>query len=523
MKKIIIAMMAAVSLLNFSGCDSFDMEPVSSISDANYWKSPDQFKAFNIGLHGLLRSQSSYNIFVLGEPRSDIYGDQPFGGEATQGVERFSYNTINAEFTGISNFANFYTTLNQINLMIRRTNETDLLGEAEKNYYLGQAYGLRAYIYFHLLRSWGDVIITTEPTLGSELDISHLDKAASPASEVMDLIKKDIDASEKAFGGDYSYKQGKCYWSKPATLMLKGEVYLWSGRQMGGGTGDYTVAKTALQDLQQNGNLKLQEKFTDVFSFNNKENSEMIFALHSGKEDDFMMWRDYNWRNNMVPQREYMAGYCDETGTPFIEIPGYNLQGLMRYQVKKDHYLKSFREGDTRLKGTLKAVYKKHEDGTLEYIAPIQYKFQGTTLEGSNERSWYDDYPIYRYADALLLLAEAKALLGEDPSTEINAVRERAYGSEYFNAHKNEVAYPNDKGSFYNDNPFEAGDENVMEAILKERLREFFFEGKRWYDLRRFGKDYVLKYTTAQESRLLWPINEGALTNNPALKQTPGY
>ena len=79
----------------------------------------------------------------------------------------------------------------------------------------------------------------------------------------------------------------------------------------------------------------------------------------------------------------------------------------MRYQVKKDHYLKSFREGDTRLKGTLKAVYKKHEDGTLEYIAPIQYKFQGTTLEGSNERSWYDDYPIYRYADALLLLAEA--------------------------------------------------------------------------------------------------------------------
>mgnify|MGYP003374485244 CR=1 FL=1 len=68
MKKIIIAMMAAVSLLNFSGCDSLDMEPVSSISDANYWKSPDQFKAFNIGLHGLLRSQSSYNIFVLGEP-----------------------------------------------------------------------------------------------------------------------------------------------------------------------------------------------------------------------------------------------------------------------------------------------------------------------------------------------------------------------------------------------------------------------------------------------------------------------
>ena len=200
--------------------------------------------------------------------------------------------------------------------MIRRTNETDLLGEAEKNYYLGQAYGLRAYIYFHLLRSWGDVIITTEPTLGSELD----DKAASPASEVMDLIKKDIDASEKAFGGDYSYKQGKCYWSKPATLMLKGEVYLWSGRQMGGGTGDYTVAKTALQDLQQNGNLKLQEKFTDVFSFNNKENSEMIFALHSGKEDDFMItgvtiWylNVSTWQATVTRQELHSLKYRDTT------------------------------------------------------------------------------------------------------------------------------------------------------------------------------------------------------------------
>ena len=521
MKKIFITFMVAVSLLTFNRCTSLDMEPVSSISDANYWKSSDQFKAFNTGLHSLLRLRS-YNIFVLGEPRADIYGDQPFGGEATQGVERYPYNTINAEFPGISNFGDFYETINQLNLMIRKTNETTLLDENEKNYFLGEAYGMRAYIYFHLLRSWGDVILVTEPTLGNELDISHLEKAASPASEVMDQIKKDIDASVNAFGSDYSYKYGKGYWSKSATLILKGEVYLWSGRQMGGGTGDYSTAKAALQDLQQNGNLKLQDKFTDVFAYGNKENSEIIFAFKSIK-DEFTMWKDYNWRNNMVPQREYMANYCDESGTPFMEIPGYNFHGLMRYQVKKDHYWKTFRENDSRLTGTLKAVYQKQEDGSIKYIAPFAYKFQGTTLEGSNERNWLDDYPIYRYADALLLLAEAKALLGEDPSTEINAVRERAYGSEYFNAHKNEVAYPNDKGSFYNDNPFEGGDENVMEAILKERLREFFFEGKRWYDLRRFGNQYVLKYTTAQESRLLWPINEDALTNNPALKQTPGY
>lgn len=520
MKKIILTFMAFVSLLGFTGCDSLDMEPVSSISDANYWKTPDHFKAFNTSLHSLLRLRS-YNIFTLGEPRADIYGDQPFGGEATQGVERLPYNTINAEFTGISNFADFYQTLNQVNLMIEKTEATTLLDDKLKNYYLGEAYGMRAYIYFHLLRSWGKVIISNEATSGNTLDISHLDKAASSEEEVMAQIKKDIEASEKAFGGDYSYSFGKCYWSKAATLMLKGEAYLWSGRQMGGGAADYATAKAALEDIQRNAGLSLQPDFADVFAFTNKENSEIIFAFYSGK-DEFNMWNG-SWGGNMMPQRAYIGGYCDEAGVSYDDLPGFDMYGLMRYQVKKDHYWKSFRPEDTRRLATLKAVYQKKDDGTLEYIASFPYKFQGTTLEGSNERNWLDDYPVYRYADCLLMLAEAKALLGEDPAAEINAVRERAYGTEYFNAHRNEVAYPNDKGEFYANNPFEAGDENVMEAILKERLREFFFEGKRWYDLRRFGWEYVSKYSSAQQSRLLWPINEGALTNNRALKQTDGY
>ena len=56
-----------------------------------------------------------------------------------------------------------------------------------------------------------------------------------------------------------------------------------------------------------------------------------------------------------------------------------------------------------------------------------------------------------------------------------------------------------------------------------ERMREFMFEGKRWYDLRLLGADYVTKRTSAVATRLLWPINESVLTDNPALKQTPGY
>lgn len=155
MKKIFTYLLAGLSLLSFSRCDSLDIEPTSSLAGTAYWKNPDQFTAFNTGLHALLR-EKSYNFFLLGEPRADIYGDNPIGGEASQGMERLPFNTINKENVGISNYGDMYKIINQINQMIAKTTETTILTEATQNYYLGEAYGMRAYLYFHLLRSWGE-------------------------------------------------------------------------------------------------------------------------------------------------------------------------------------------------------------------------------------------------------------------------------------------------------------------------------------------------------------------------------
>jgi len=108
------------------------------------------------------------------------------------------------------------------------------------------------------------------------------------------------------------------------------------------------------------------------------------------------------------------------------------------------------------------------------------------------------------------MLAEAKSILGEDPANEINLVRQRAYAANYQEAIH---GYPNQ--------PIDA---NINEALLKERLFEFICEGRRWYDLRRFGKEYVFKYTSAsQDFQLLWPIDKTTLTNNRSLVQNPGY
>lgn len=519
MKKLYTYLLAGLTLLLFSRCEALDLEPTSSIADSQYWKSADQFSAFNVGLHGLFR-ECSYNFFLLGEPRADMYGDTPFGGEATQGLERLPFNTLNKENVGISNYAGMYKVINQLNLMITKTNETTILPSELRQYYLGEAYGMRAYLYFHLLRSWGDVILNLTYTSGSSLDLSDLSKPVSPASEVMAQIQSDIIASETAFGDNYSFKFGRHFWSKAATLMLKGEAYLWSARQMNGGTADYITARTALEAVS-NASVALQENFARVFAYDNKNNSEIIFTVRNAK-DEYNMWNDY-YRSVMQPQQSYMINYCDRQGTSFKELPEGKINGMIRLQIKYDLFDKTFREGDTRKSASLTAVYKKEADGTIKYIAPFAAKFQGVLLEGASQLSFLDDYPIYRYADCLLMLAEVKAFLGDDPVAEINAIRQRAYGTAYFESNRSTVAYPNDKGDFYAANRYMAGDENPLEAILKERMRELMFEGKRWYDLRLMGVDYVTARTSATPSRLLWPINEGTLTDNPALDQTPGY
>ena len=77
-----------------------------------------------------------------------------------------------------------------------------------------------------MLQSWGPVVIQTDPV--SNIDIANLARPASSPDDVMKLVKADIDSSVNSFGSDYSFKNSKSFWSKPATLMLQAEVYLWT-------------------------------------------------------------------------------------------------------------------------------------------------------------------------------------------------------------------------------------------------------------------------------------------------------
>ena len=517
--------------LSMNSC--LDLEPTSELVDNNFWKNKEQFSAFNVGLQGLFR-QKGYQLIELGEMRSNIYYGAPFSGESSSGYREMYYNLINAANPVISDFAGFYTTINQINLMIDKCNETSLLSDAEKNKYLGNAYGMRAFFYLQLLKSYGKAVINTVHTEGGTLDLNNTAREESSAEEVMAQIKKDIQASEDAYNGDWAFNDSKTAWSLAATKMLKGDAYLWSGKQIETDEtkqkDDYRAAKQAYQDIIDSKDvtkLALLDNYKDVFAFSNKCNDEIIFALYNG-ENETALWNG-QYSNTLVMNQQNMGSYglYDYDADDYVWFDESDMaksSGVMRVSLNKELYdgenfaSRLFRDGDTRFLGSMREVYNSN----WAYVGVIANKFRGTMLTGKATTSFYDDQPIYRYSECLLGLAEAKVLLGEDPAEEINEVRKRAYGEEYFAAHP-EVQYPNDTDAdFYtDDNPFVGSDEDAEEAILKERCREFLFEGKRWYDIRLFNK--ATKYSVANESRLYWPIDQNALGENSKLKQTDGY
>jgi hypothetical protein len=513
MKKYIAIMMSGLwmLILTTSCRKQLDLAPISVIGDGNFWQTPDQVDAFVAGMHSFFRS-SNGNFQVLGEMRADIFATDAgsgstFTGEATQGVERLWTQNLNLDNPGVSGFGGFYSNINQINLLISKLNSTTIVTTANKNYYLGIAYGMRAFYYYQLYRSWGGVIIQTDPTSGATIDITNLGKAASNADDVMAFIKADIDKSMASFGTEYSFRVNKGYWSKAATEMLKADVYLWTAHRTGG-TADATIAKAALVDIQTNvPSLQLLPSYANIFPATSaaRGNAEIIFSSRYQSGEASMGFVT----GSFVPQNGLIANYYDSIANRQFNVTTDNWGGLLRAPIKITTFRK-FNPLDSRRLASIQPAYNK-SGSTYSIAGCFVDKFAGEQVSGA--RTIDNDWPIYRYADLLLMKAEAEIILGQDPSVEINLVRARAYGSNYTLA---TYGYPN-----------QAIDANPNEALLQERFFEFIFEGKRWYDLRRFGDSYVYGHTTAVPASssfpLLWPIDRTSLVNNNLLTQTTGY
>jgi len=517
MKKYIIILLSGLGMLSLvTSCkNDLNLAPISTIGTGNFFKTATQFDSFMAGIHSTFRANTE-SFQRLGEDRADIFGTDPgsttaFTGEATQGLENMWNQTLSLTAAEVNNYGippvqagnNFYFNIGQINNMIVQLNSTTVVVPATKSYYLGICYGMRAFYYFQLYRSWGNVPITTTPIV---VNISNVNQAEAPAASVMALIKSDIDQSVAAFAGNYTFMNSKGYWSLSATLMLKADVYLWTSSH-NSSLADATTALTALNTIQTNvPTLSLLPSYSSVFATTNRGNNEIIFAIHNTLNEYAMTWV----QNSYVPQNNLIIAFYDSTQNRQFNSTTDNWGGLLRAPV----LIKTFRRFnplDSRRLATIQPCYTKNTTtGVYTMAGCFVDKYSGE--QNAGVRSITNDFPIYRYADLLLMKATAEVYLGQSPATEINLVRARAFGANYNAA---TMSYPN-----------QAIDANPREAILQERFFEFIFEGKRWYDLRSFGDSYVYEHTAltaANAYALFWPIDQSTLINDPLLVQTPGY
>lgn len=500
MKIYIYILLAAITLI---ACEKrLELQSPSELTTAGFWDTEEGARTAHTGLYASLRS-SSQDLWLLGEMRSDIWGGRTYESAFNTALIESNISVSTAPFGG---WAGLYTRIHRINDFLLNAPEVEFVNEGEKKHLLAQAYGLRAFYYYTLLKTWGDVPIILEPV--GAIDPANLSKPRSSQAEVMSLIKSDIETSLSEFGTDDSYWAGnRNFWSKAATLALKGDVYIWSGNLLGGGSADFTEAKGALQEISSL-DVSLAPSISDLWGVGSEGNNEFIFSIQF-KQDEAS-----NFYNSLTGRSTEINPQFDDKGSSMSD---FIIAGANRYGQSEKTILLLDDNDDSRKDATFIRLYIDDNGGAgyptytePAYFGSIFNKFLGQVI--GSERIFENDVPVYRYADVLLLLAEVKNFLGEDPSGEINQIRQRAYGANYV-----EATHGYTNGS-QTDN---------ANAILDERYKEFVGEGKRWWDLRRAGDSFVMDNISflnpGDEFKLLLPITIDMIGRNPALEQTPGY
>lgn len=441
-------------------------------------------------------------LFIFGEMRSDIWVDGLFTESEDPATKQYYTHNFLPSTAPAGNWAGFYNLLNRINTVINLFPKAPL-ADAQRKTILAEMHGMRAYVYYTLLKTWGGVPLTTEPV--STIDkLSDLYKERATPEAVLAQIKSDIDKSLELFAGNNTFTAKRVYWNRAATLTLQGDVLLWSGTHFNGGNADFTKAKTALEEVKAFSTLGLNANYADTFDPTKETNNkEIIFAISFEKDQATQSAYSIFFVNttqagtlifNPPPATPVPVG----TAYPFVA-------GASRIGMAQTMITRLTTNNDKRIDGSFRVMYRNAAPYATAGV--MLTKFIGRVDAGV--QLYDNDFPIYRYADVLLLLAEAKTKLGENPSAEITTIRQRAYTTP--------AAFTNGTVT-----------EN-MNAILEEYLREFIGEGKRWWALRRAGNSYVLAnikssfIAAGQEYKFLLPLPVSMLNSDPKLTQTPGY
>ena len=494
---------------------------------------------------------------VIGHLLTEAGTDEMLYGNTAAGSYPFYDYNSNLQATNDGLFfvwKSFYKGINTCNIAINRINESALSAEIKAKRE-GEARFLRAFYYYHLVETFGDVPLRTQETTSPEMTALR-----APVDEVYKLIFADLETALVKLKGVVTPQGGRI--TEPATAAFLARLYL---------TRNMNTEALAMADrVIKNYNYKLMSDYAALWDINNSNgntNSEVVWFVNYsenntlndyGRYDDlgyFWLWEGGNHGHLLyLPIFVGLKGwqYNLETGRPLTQyMPSKYLVDL--YDETKDSRWKgSFRTvwwandeptlpagvalGDTIAvvsKGAVTEAYRKSKPYTIIDVNDIyqsngvpnipRHRFAALRKFADPSRAGKDvvvskrDAFAIRLAEMYLIAAEASMKLNNNAAaaTYVNVLRDRA-------------ALPGKMQDMK-----VAASDITLDFILDERAREFAGEQLRWFDLKRTGKllerlskynpDAAINVKAFHQLRPIPRVEIDVLQNKAEFVQNPGY
>ncbi len=461
------------------------------------------------------------------------------------GTGTFVYTSENAEII-LPLWRDHFLGVNEANAAISNIPAVDM-DQDLKNRLLAEAKFIKSLLYFNLVRYFGDV-----PYRENEVSsLNDLEVPRDPASYIYERIIEDLEFGVEHLGVKGEVETGRATVDAAKTLLAK--IYLTRGSMAkrdgtGDGKADFQKAMDYAKEVIDGGRYSLVEYYPDVFANDNKNNSEIIFDVQymsgvgetsrigmnmgiNGQGDQLV--NGSSWGN--ITATDYYSSMFDPTdivrrewNTPWITVDGPNSL------IEWENMGAGPQEGAQRRIGKFRRFP----------VRSASYNFF------DHDTNW----PVFRYAEVLLIYAEAINEVNDGPNSEVewalNELRRRARtvngdGTKYYlhyDVKPRDLSYDD---NILPDIAFSTFDyAQAKKYIEDERARELGGEAKRWFDLVRWGKlvenvkfllDYIpdgrseperawsLQASNVDEHHMLLPIPNQEFQENTLMTQNPGY
>ena len=477
----------AIALLgfSFSSCSDFlEQNPQTDLSENDFYKTADDILSAVNGVYSSLQEGDIYgNWYVFGEIPSDNTRNQLSGSVTTQ--NEFDQFYIDTQNSMIANFWKAaYKVINRTNTVLGRIDGIEINTELANRYKLECKF-IRALMYFNLVRVYGDV-----PLVLKEISISEsYDILREPKENVYNQIIADLKEAQDLPVSYSTAEDGRA--TQGAAKALLANVYMTLHK--------YAEAETILAEIINSGQYSLLENtpgslnidgYKNVFSPVNHNSKEGIFEIQFLKGG---YGEGSNYANNFAPEN---------SGTNVVAVGGTGGNNIPEMDIYN-----AYEEGDLRRDFSMSLGYYDNRKNNEWVESRYVCKFMDVPYQ-NNDAS--NNYPVIRYADVILMYAEALNQNGKtaEACKYLNMTRRRGFGYQTTETSPVDLQ-TTDKAQF-------------ALMVEQERRVEQAFENHRWFDLIRTGRAVEVmrsKGFSLNETNLICPIPQKQIDVNPKLTQ----